>query len=74
MNDENYYFTNAIGDEAISFLKQTPDQKPFFLYLPFTAAHWPLHAPAKDIEKYMSILEGWDQLRTKRLQRMKKLE
>ena len=74
MNDENYYFTNAIGDEAISFLKQTPDQKPFFLYLPFTAAHWPLHAPAKDIEKYKGVFsEGWDQLRSKRLERMKKL-
>ena len=31
MKDKNYYFTKAIGDEAISFLKQTPYQTPFFL-------------------------------------------
>ena len=74
MDDESYYFTNAIGKEAIYFLKQTPDQTPFFLYLPFTAAHWPLHAPAKDIEKYKGVFSaGWDELRKKRLQKMKTL-
>ena len=32
INDKDYYFTSAIGEEVISFLQQTPDQKPFFLY------------------------------------------
>ena len=74
IENKKYYFTNAIGEEAISFLKKTHDKKPFFLYLPFTAAHWPLHAPVKDIEKYKGVFsEGWDQLRSKRLERMKKL-
>ena len=74
IENKKYYFTNAIGEEAISFLKKTPGKKPFFLYLPFTAAHWPLHAPVKDIEKYKGVFsEGWDQLRSKRLERMKKL-
>ena len=74
MDDEDYYFTNAIGKEAISFLKQSPKEKPFLLYLPFTAAHWPLHAPENEIEKYRGKFSaGWDELRKKRLKRMKKL-
>ena len=72
MDDEDYYFTNAIGKEAISFLQKTPKEKPFFLYLPFTVAHWPLHAPKNEIEKYRGKFSaGWDELRKKRLIRMK---
>ena len=74
MNDPDYYFTDAIGKEAIAFLKETPKDKPFFLYLPFTAAHWPLHAPAKEIQKYKGKFSaGWDELRRNRLKRMKEL-
>ncbi|MBP52744.1 MAG: arylsulfatase [Opitutae bacterium] len=73
INNPEYYFTNAIGKEALSFLKK-PRDKPFFLYLPFTAAHWPLHAPSKEIKKYKGKFSaGWDELRKKRLQRMKEL-
>lgn len=74
MNDEDYYFTNAIGKEAISFLQKTPVDQPFFLYLPFTAAHWPLHAPEDEIINYKGKFSaGWDELRKKRLLRMKKI-
>ena len=74
MNDENYYFTNAIGDEAISFLQKSRVDQPFFLYLPFTAAHWPLHAPEDAIDRYQGKFSaGWDELRKKRLQKMKAL-
>ena len=44
-------FTNATGDEAISFQTNFRSNA-LFLYLPFTAAHWPLHAPATDVEKH----------------------
>lgn len=72
--NKEYYITNSIGKEAISFLEQAPNEKPFFLYLPFTAPHWPLHAPEKEVAKYKGLFsEGWDKLRKKRLQRMKKL-
>ena len=74
MKDPDYYFTDAIGKEAIAFLEATPEDKPFFLYLPFTAAHWPLHAPAHEIEKYKGKFSaGWDELRRERLKRMKEL-
>ena len=73
-DDPNYYFTRAIAENALAFLRQVPEDKPLFLYLPFTAAHWPLHAPEADIEKYKGTFsQGWDKLRKQRLERMKKL-
>lgn len=71
-----FFATNAITDYAIDFLKegeQTPG-KPWFLYLAYQAVHFPLQAPAKDIEKYKeSYMVGWDVVRARRLERMKKL-
>ena len=40
---------------------------PFFLYLSYTAPHWPLHALEEDIAKYEGAFrEGWDAERTSR--------
>ncbi len=36
-----YYFTDVLADEAIGFINSGED-KPFFVYLPFTAPHAPL--------------------------------
>ena len=39
-----FYYTDAISDNAVRFLQQhdaeSPD-KPFFMYVAYTAAHWP---------------------------------
>ncbi|MDP7132893.1 MAG: sulfatase-like hydrolase/transferase, partial [Planctomycetota bacterium] len=49
---EDKYSTRAIVDHSLDFLKEhrarTPD-KPFFLYLDFTAPHFP---PQADIDLY----------------------
>lgn len=73
--DTGFYFTDAIAGYAISFLKEEKDsEKPFFLYLPFTAPHWPLHALPEDIEKYKGkYMKGWDAIREERYQRMIKM-
>ncbi len=77
-----YYVTEAFTDNALAYLKryekanrEQPDQaKPFFLYLAYTAAHWPMQALPEDIEKYRGKLDaGWDELRQQRLERMKRL-
>ena len=48
----------------------TPD-KPFFLYVAYTAPHWPLHAHDEDIAKYKGRFDkGWDALREERLERL----
>jgi arylsulfatase len=73
--DDNFYMTDAIADYAIDFLKnRQTGEKPFFLYLAFTAPHWPLHAFPDDIEKYRGkYLAGWDELREARFRKMKQL-
>jgi len=73
--DTGFYFTDAIADYAMSFIKEEKNgEKPFFLYLPFTAPHWPLHALPEDIAKYRGkYKKGWDVIREERYQRMKKM-
>lgn len=73
--DTGFYFTDAIADYAMSFLKDEKDkEKPFFLYLPFTAPHWPLHALPEDIAKYRGkYMKGWESLREERYNRMLKM-
>ncbi len=70
--DEDFYYTDAITDEAIQFLNQhrvESPQTPFFLYLAYTAPHWPLHARPEDIAKYKGKYDGgWEALRQKRFE------
>lgn len=72
-----WYATDAIASNAINFVKdfrKKEKTKPFFLYLPFTAPHWPLHAFEKDIAKYQGkYLGGWDSLRVQRYNKLKQL-
>ena len=75
--DNSYYFTDEIGNNAVSFLdeqQQNTPGKPFFLYVAFTAPHWPLQALPEDIAKYKGKYDaGWDALREKRLARQREL-
>ncbi|MBD3287777.1 sulfatase-like hydrolase/transferase, partial [candidate division KSB1 bacterium] len=46
-------------------------EKPFFLYMAYTAPHYPLHARPEDIDKYRDrYSNGWDALREERYLRM----
>jgi arylsulfatase len=68
---ESYYFTDAIADEAAGNIRAHDGKDPFFLYLAFTAPHWPLHALEKDVAKYRGRYDaGWDALREERRKRM----
>lgn len=71
--DDSYYFTDEIGKNAIEFLQeQNNEKKPFFLYLAFTAPHWPLQAKPEDISKYKGKFDkGWDALREVRINKLK---
>jgi arylsulfatase A-like enzyme len=69
---DGFYMTDAITEHAVSFLEKAAvlDQ-PFFLFLPYTAPHWPLHAKQEDIDKYRgTYMKGWDRLRQERYGRM----
>jgi arylsulfatase len=47
--DPDHYTMDAFTDYAIKFLDEQTDDRPFFLYLAYTAPHWPLHAREEDI-------------------------
>lgn len=68
---DGYYTTDVFTDYALQFLDEGQERaEPFFLYLAFTAPHWPLHAPPEDIAKYRGqYLKGWDALREERWHR-----
>jgi len=69
--DKNFYTTDAFADYAIARLEEYKNEvKPFLLYLPQTAPHYPLHAWPDDIAKYRGKYKiGWDKLRPQRYKR-----
>ena len=77
VTDKDYYTTDAFTDYAIKFIdesKKEKNEKPFFLYLAYTAPHWPIQAPQEVVEKYKGkYMGGWTQLRKKRYERMKEM-
>ncbi|WP_417391469.1 arylsulfatase [Gimesia sp.] len=72
--DRPFYTTDAYTDYAIRFLNEHQQDKPFFLYLAYTAPHWPLQAHEEEIRKYRGKYKiGWDELREQRLAKQKEL-
>jgi arylsulfatase A-like enzyme len=71
---KDFYYTNAISDSTVKFIRQHPKGKPFFFYVAYTAAHWPLHAPEKEVARYKGKYDiGWDSLRILRFNKLKQL-
>jgi arylsulfatase len=71
---KDFYYTNAISDTAVKFIREHPKGKPFFFHVAYTAAHWPMHAPASEVKKYSGMYDGgWDSVRVRRFNRLKKL-
>ncbi len=68
----DYYYTDAISDRAVEYVGQASrSDAPFFLYVAYTAPHWPLHAPQTAIDRYRGkYATGWDTLREERHRRM----
>lgn len=69
----DWYSTFVFNNWALKFIDDAKAQKkPFFLYLPHGAPHFPLRAPQREIDKYRGrYLEGWDVLRQRRYERQK---
>lgn len=72
--NDDFYYTDAISDYSARYIRthaETASSDPFFLYVSYTAPHWPLHAPQATIETYEGAFDrGWDQLRRDRYERM----
>lgn len=75
--DPDYYYTDAISANASQFIQdhnsKSPDS-PFFMYVAYTAPHWPMHAPESIVQKYLGkYRDGWDELRKQRWNRISEL-
>ncbi|MEX1116645.1 MAG: arylsulfatase [Akkermansiaceae bacterium] len=70
----DFYYTDAISDEAATYIRTAVPERPFFLYVAYTAPHWPLHARESDIASYKDTYQsGWDQMRENRYRKMSEL-
>ncbi|MEQ9306109.1 MAG: sulfatase-like hydrolase/transferase, partial [Marinoscillum sp.] len=69
------YKTDFITGYALRWLEEAFQKtEPFFLYLPYHAAHYPLQARPEDIKKYREkYLKGWDKIRKERFEKMQNL-
>jgi arylsulfatase A-like enzyme len=54
---EEGYTTQLIGADAIKFIRQQREDKPFYLYLTFNAPHTPYQAPQEYINRFKDIAE-----------------
>ncbi len=80
-----FHYSDAIGDYSVDFIDHhlnKGDRRPFFLYMPFNAAHWPVCAPAELANRYTDVGDptpedddvclyesGWDIIRDQKYQR-----
>jgi arylsulfatase len=72
---KEWYATYLWTDFALKFVDEARQaNRPFFLYLPYNAPHFPLMAPAELIAKYRGKYKaGWDALREERYRRQIKM-
>jgi arylsulfatase A-like enzyme len=68
---KDWYATSLWTDFGLKFIDEARKaNKPFFLYLPYNAPHFPLMAPAELIVKHRGKYKaGWDRLREARYRR-----
>ena len=71
----DFYYTDAISERAAEYIEQAArTDSPFFLYVAYTAPHWPLHARPEDVARYRGKYAiGWDAVREQRHKRMIRL-
>jgi arylsulfatase len=69
--EKDFYTTDYFTNHAIEYLEEYKnEQKPFFLYIAYTAPHDPLMAWPEDQQKYLSkYLAGYEAIRKARYER-----
>ncbi|MFC1735445.1 sulfatase-like hydrolase/transferase [Candidatus Hydrogenedentota bacterium] len=70
--DKDFYTTDAFTDYALDYLDEYgAENNPFFLYVAYTAPHYPIQARPADIAKYRGKYRiGWDVIRERRYKRL----
>lgn len=59
-NEEIYangqYFTEMITERAVDFVRRAASgEQPFFLYVPYNAPHYPMHAPQQYLDRFPEL-------------------
>ena len=69
--DSGFYSTDAYTDKALKWLDEYEKvDKPFLLYVAYTAPHWPLQAWPEDIAKHKGAYDaGYEAVRNARYER-----
>lgn len=50
------YFTDLITEYAVNYIRRAASSgKPFFLYVPYNAPHYPMHAPQKYLDRFPDL-------------------
>ena len=72
---KDFYSSKNYTDKTIQFIDEgRKDDKPFFAYMAYTAPHGPLQLPNNWLRRYKNRYDaGWDDIRHKRLERMKEM-
>jgi arylsulfatase len=68
----DFYYTDFITEHSVKAIEQfaADPANPFFLYVAYTAPHWPMQARAADVERYKETYAvGWDAIRQARFDR-----
>lgn len=75
--EDGYHLTEDLVDQSIAMLGDhlaLAGDRPFFHYLAFGAAHWPLQAPPEHLERQRGRFDrGWDVHRAERFVRQQAL-
>ncbi len=81
-----FHYSDAIGDYCVDFVNNTfvthNGARPFFIYMPFNAPHWPVNGPGGLANKYTDVADpnpgdadiihyedGWDVIREQTYER-----
>lgn len=71
---DDYYSSEFIVDQMMTYMDEGDTAEPFFAYLAFMAVHIPVQAPAEYTANYDGVYDGgWDATRKARWQRAQEL-
>jgi arylsulfatase len=69
--NKDFYYTDFITENAVKQIDRfAAEGKPYFMYVAYTAPHWPMQARDADVAKYKETYTvGWDEIRQARFDR-----
>jgi arylsulfatase len=67
---KDFYYTEFITRRSVDLIEAfSQSDKPFFLYVAYTAPHWPMQAKPDDVARYEHTYDvGWDRIRAERFE------